>query len=374
MLLTEPDTPRLAAAVAAARKGGSSVAVSPVVSGEFELLVKLDKDSLMQRLRRQQRKHKKQQQNQQTGAAASAASSSSYHSGSDSSSSSSDDEDMLALDGSRLLTQPPSEDEVTVCVEGASHGDNQTRVLPVLPRVKNSSSSSSSKGVTSDSGDSAGSSGSSRTVLQSEEGGPEAAMAAVSSSSGALTASTAAAAVAAAAVAAAAAHELATVFGTPALHQLFLAAMAVCISVAAAAFSKLQQPSAAAVAGPGPFAGASQLGRVLIGVFFAALGASCCCPLSTLACCLPLLAFVTVMTVSHWALLWGVGGRVLGLQPEVLLCGSAAAIGGPATAAGLATAKGWGQLVQPSLLCGSLGYALGTGAGLLVAQGLGVLA
>lgn len=45
-----------------------------------------------------------------------------------------------------------------------------------------------------------------------------------------------------------------------------------------------------------------------------------------------------------------------------------------ATAAGLASAKGWGYLVQPSLPCGSLGYALATGAGLVVAQGLEVLA
>lgn len=112
---------------------------------------------------------------------------------------------------------------------------------------------------------------------------------------------------------------------------------------------------------------------MLIGLFFAALGASCCCPLSTLSCCLPLLAFIGVMCATHWALLLGLGGRLFGLQPEVLLCGSAAAIGGPATAAGLASARGWGGLVQPSLLCGSLGYALGTGAGLLVAQALGAL-
>lgn len=191
-----------------------------------------------------------------------------------------------------------------------------------------------------------------------------------SGSHGTLTASTAAAAIAAAAVAAAVAHELASVFNTPALHQLFLAAVAVGISAAANAVTKTQQQGAAA----GPFAGSSQLGQVLIGVFFAALGASCCCPPSTLACCLPLLSFIALMTATHWGLLWGVGGRVMGLAPEAMLCGSAAAIGGPATAAGLAAAKGWGALVQPSLLCGSLGYALGTGAGLLAAQGLGVLA
>jgi uncharacterized membrane protein len=91
---------------------------------------------------------------------------------------------------------------------------------------------------------------------------------------------------------------------------------------------------------------------------------------------LPFLRVVTgLWLVPHgWGkLLGGLGGRLLGLKPEVLICGSAAAIGGPATAAGLANARGWDQLVQPSLLCGSLGYALGTGAGLLVAHALGVL-
>ncbi len=325
LLTEEPESNGLAAAVAAARSGGSigsSVSVSPLMTGEFELLVTLDKDSLLQRLRHQKKKQKKQQ-----------------------------------------LKARRDAEAVTVTVAAAAHASAAA-----------AAASSSSKAHAAGQGD--------RTLpVAAHSSSQDAPALAVSASSARseLTASTAAAAVAAAAVAAAAAHQIATALQNPALHQLLLAALAVSISAAATAVHKLlggsqgtQSPSPAA-AGPGPFAGAGQLGQVLIGVFFAALGASCCSPLSTLACCLPLLAFISVMTATHWALLWGLGGRLLGLKPEVLICGSAAAIGGPATAAGLANARGWDQLVQPSLLCGSLGYALGTGAGLLVAHALGVL-
>jgi hypothetical protein len=326
LLTEEPDSTGLAAAVAAARSGGSngsSVSVSPLMTGEFELLVTLDKDSLLQRLRHQKKKQKQQQLRAKR--------------------------DAEAVTVTVAATAPASAAASTSSSKEPAAGQRDTAV-PVAAH-------SSCQDV------------------------PTPAVSASSSSSarGELTASTAAAAVAAAAVAAAVAHQIATALQNPALHQLLLAAIAVIISAAATAVHKLlmgpqgtQSPSAAAAAG-GPFAGAGQLGQVLIGVFFAALGASCCCPLNTLACCLPLLAFISVMTATHWALLWGLGGRLLGLQPEVLICGSAAAIGGPATAAGLANARGWDQLVQPSLLCGSLGYALGTGAGLLVAHALGVL-
>jgi uncharacterized membrane protein len=322
LLTEEPDSTGLAAAVAAARSGGSngsSVSVSPLMTGEFELLVKLDKDSLLQRLRHQKKKQKKQQSRARRDAEA-----------------------------------------VTVTVTAAAPASAAA-----------TSSSRAPVAVQGDSAEPVSAHSSSSDALA-----PAVSASNTSSARGELTASTAAAAVAAAAIAAAAAHQIATALQSPALHQLLLAAIAVGISAAATAVHKLlvgsQSPSPSA-AGAGPFAGAAQLGQVLIGVFFAALGASCCCPLSTLACCLPLLAFISIMTATHWALLWGLGGRLMGLQAQVLICGSAAAIGGPATAAGLANARGWGQLVQPSLLCGSLGYALGTGAGLLVAHALGVL-
>jgi hypothetical protein len=467
LLTEEPDSDSLAAAAAAAAaaagSSGSSVTVSPLVSGEFELLVSLDKSSLMQRLRRQQQKAERKQQKQVVPVAGVVGSSTRSNSSkraqgvSSSDSSSSSDDEWVALDGSLLFTQPPSQQEVAACLEETSHGDNHTRMLPVLPKPGSSSSgsnsssddgecdvfgpdgecvlteppsasdvaalvqeaargdnyirvlpvlpkrdatsSSSSKGDSStssskdrdddsSSGDGMGSGGGIATaasIQPASQAAPSAQPApsttSSSSSGGVLTASSAAAAVAAAAVAAAAAHELATFLNAPVLHQLLLGAIAVGISTAATATHRAffatptssSSPSAAAAKDAGPFAGSSQLGQVLVGVFFAALGASCCCPLSTLLCCVPLLGFIAVMAATHWSLLWALGGRVLGLEPEVLMCGSVAAIGGPATAAGLAAARGWGQLVQPSLLCGSLGYALGTGAGLLLAQTLGVM-
>jgi len=48
---------------------------------------------------------------------------------------------------------------------------------------------------------------------------------------------------------------------------------------------------------------------------------------------------------------------------QIVLTASNANIGGPATAAAMAAAKGWTQLINPAMLTGSLGYAVGTAIG-----------
>ena len=53
------------------------------------------------------------------------------------------------------------------------------------------------------------------------------------------------------------------------------------------------------------------------------------------------------------------------MQPQRLLCASSASIGGPATAAALASSNGWKSLITPSLLVGNLGYAIATFVGIL---------
>lgn len=52
---------------------------------------------------------------------------------------------------------------------------------------------------------------------------------------------------------------------------------------------------------------------------------------------------------------------------QALLTASNAAIGGPATAAAMCTSRGWPKMVTPALLVGTLGYAIGTPIGMLVA-------
>lgn len=57
------------------------------------------------------------------------------------------------------------------------------------------------------------------------------------------------------------------------------------------------------------------------------------------------------------------GGRLLNLPPAAVLIASNANVGGPATAAAMASSKGWHHLIQPAMLTGSLGYALATAIG-----------
>ncbi|PNW82795.1 hypothetical protein CHLRE_06g294550v5 [Chlamydomonas reinhardtii] len=119
------------------------------------------------------------------------------------------------------------------------------------------------------------------------------------------------------------------------------------------------------------FTGAGQVGTALIGVFFAVIGAAAG-SLSCLAGAGVLAAFLSVMVAVHWAVVAVVGRGLLRLPLEALLLGSNANIGGSATAAAMAAAKGWPHLVQPALVTGSLGYAAGTLAGMAVARLLAV--
>ena len=59
-------------------------------------------------------------------------------------------------------------------------------------------------------------------------------------------------------------------------------------------------------------------------------------------------------------------GKIFGFTLEEIIIASNANIGGPTTAAAMAVSKGWTKLVGPAMLVGTLGYVLGTYAGLLV--------
>ena len=125
-------------------------------------------------------------------------------------------------------------------------------------------------------------------------------------------------------------------------------------------------------------------------VFFAVIGASAG-GLQQLPTCWAMMGFLTIMVVVHWVVL-AAGGTLLGLSREAMLLGSNANIGGPATSAsecqhhipfwclfspaaccrtflGMAMSKGWGaSMAQTAMLVGSLGYAVGTAAGMVVAK------
>lgn len=111
-----------------------------------------------------------------------------------------------------------------------------------------------------------------------------------------------------------------------------------------------------------------QLGGALMALFFSIIGTSAG-SFAALACpeAPAMLAFIAVMCSIHWAFMLA-ANTVLRLPVPAMVLGSNACIGGPATAGAMAANRGWSSLVQPAMVTGSLGYAVGTAAGLMVAR------
>lgn len=72
-----------------------------------------------------------------------------------------------------------------------------------------------------------------------------------------------------------------------------------------------------------------------------------------------LFLFSSIQIAVHLALIMG-AGKLLGIERKDVLLASNANVGGPTTAAGMAAAKGWKTAIVPSLLVGTLGYAIAT--------------
>lgn len=124
-----------------------------------------------------------------------------------------------------------------------------------------------------------------------------------------------------------------------------------------------QQPAMAI----SPFAGTSQLSSALMCVFFTVIG----CSAGSLHClarpeALAMLLLLLVMVAVHWGVLLA-ANTLMRLPAWALVLGSNANVGGPATAAAMANSRGWPAMAQTAMLTGSLGYAVGTAAGLAVA-------
>lgn len=115
--------------------------------------------------------------------------------------------------------------------------------------------------------------------------------------------------------------------------------------------------------------GAQEIGTYLIYLFFFAIGAP-----ASLAAILqntPLLfLFCAIMVLGNMLFVFGFG-KLLRFDLEDCILASNANIGGPTTAAAMAVSKGWGELVAPALLIGTMGYAIGTYFGVLIGQLLG---
>uniref|UniRef100_A0A0A8Y721 DUF819 domain-containing protein n=1 Tax=Arundo donax TaxID=35708 RepID=A0A0A8Y721_ARUDO len=74
-------------------------------------------------------------------------------------------------------------------------------------------------------------------------------------------------------------------------------------------------------------------------------------------------AFALVQVTVHLAVVLSVG-KLMGLERKPLLIASNANVGGPTTAAAMATAKGWSSLIVPGILVGIFGISIATFLGI----------
>ncbi|KAI3749055.1 hypothetical protein L6452_12605 [Arctium lappa] len=128
-----------------------------------------------------------------------------------------------------------------------------------------------------------------------------------------------------------------------------------------------------ATAFPKPFTYLAPAGEVMaliiMQVFFGVVGASG--NIGNVITTAPsIFLFIAIQLMVHLAVILGLG-KVFGFELKQLLLASNANVGGPTTACGMATAKGWSSMVVPSLLVGIFGIAIATFLG--VAFGAKVL-
>ncbi len=119
----------------------------------------------------------------------------------------------------------------------------------------------------------------------------------------------------------------------------------------------------------GNLAGAQEIGTFFIHIFFTVIGVPASIWLIITQAPL-LLVFCLIIVLVNMLFSFGFG-KLLGFNLEEICLASNANIGGPTTAAALAVSKGWGSLIVPTILVGTLGYVIGNYYGLLVGTVLG---
>ena len=110
--------------------------------------------------------------------------------------------------------------------------------------------------------------------------------------------------------------------------------------------------------------GSQEIGTYLIYLFFVVIGIPASIPLIIQNAPL-LLLFVFIIIVINMIISLA-AGKLLKADLEEILLASNANIGGPTTAAALAIAKGWKDLIGPILVVGTLGYIIGNYVGTLL--------
>jgi len=114
----------------------------------------------------------------------------------------------------------------------------------------------------------------------------------------------------------------------------------------------------------GTIEGADQVGAMLMQIFFVVIGASA--NISVVLRVGPILFFFAAVILFIHLLFILTAGKIFKLDLAEIVIASNANMGGPTTAAAMAVARKWKDLVIPAVLCGTLGYAIATFIGVAI--------
>ncbi len=114
----------------------------------------------------------------------------------------------------------------------------------------------------------------------------------------------------------------------------------------------------------GTIEGADQIGALLMQVFFVVIGASA--NLYVVLKVGPILFFFAAVILLVHLIFILAAGKIFKLDLAEIVIASNANMGGPTTAAAMAVARKWKDLVIPAVLCGTLGYAIATFIGVAI--------
>lgn len=121
----------------------------------------------------------------------------------------------------------------------------------------------------------------------------------------------------------------------------------------------------------GEIRGAQEIGTFMIYIFFVVIGAPADLKVILLQSPI-LLVFCLIIVCVNMAVTFSVG-KLFKFNVEELCIASNANVGGPTTAAAMAIAKGWEDLVLPAMLVGVYGYVVGNYIGLFVGTWLATI-
>ena len=114
--------------------------------------------------------------------------------------------------------------------------------------------------------------------------------------------------------------------------------------------------------------GSQEIGTFLIYIFFAVIGIPA--SIKSIVVNSPLLlVFCAIMVIINMVITFAFA-KLFNFSLEEAILVSNANIGGPTTATAMAISKGWTKYVAPVMLVGTLGYVIGTYAGLILASNL----